>query len=151
MVRKYLMLERVLRPWHSRQVLDVSRKNVLTTLLWSDTSTLATFSYCFPQFKHVRAHRPTPRLAFRDTGFHSLLQGSQTHAYIFHYYALLFTGSLASIVKAVTARALNHICSCEAVSRATRGNPRCTLGASAQLHSWHVSLADERWPTAFKQ
>lgn len=75
---------------------------------------------------------------------HSLLRGAQTHAS--YYYALLFTGSFASIVMAVTARALDHICGC-AMSLATHGNARCTSQqcTAVQVHwcSRLVPLADE--------
>lgn len=135
------MLERVLRPWHSRQVLD-ARGKTRSQLCSEVTSALATFSYCFHNSNIYVLTDLNHDLSFKTlnpTHFYEV----HRHMHIFYYYALLFTGSFASIVKAVTARALNHICGCEAASLATRGNSRCTPGASTQLHSWHVPLADE--------
>lgn len=113
---------------------------MLTTQLRSDRSAVTTFSYCFIVQTYTCSHHNLPS----DTG--------STHFYEVHkhmqvyYYALLFTGSFASIVKAVTARALDHICGC-AMSLATHGNARCTSQQcrAMQVHwcSRHVPLADK--------
>lgn len=116
---------------------------MLTTQLQSDRSALTTFSYCFIVQTYTCSQTYTTT-CLQDTG--------STHFYEVHkhmqvyYYALLFTGSFASIVMAVTARALDHICGC-AMSLATHGNARCTSQQyrAMQVHwcSRHVPLADE--------
>lgn len=78
------------------------------------------------------------------------------HAY---YYTLLFTGSFACIVKAVTAREVDHICDCavHSVARNIWKLQRAVYdGASLSRCTTTFSTCaacrqDSSWPTALKQ
>lgn len=154
-VGKHLTLERVLRPWHSRQVLD-AWGNTLTTWLWSDRSALATFSYCFYSSNMYVLTDLQPQLSF-DTldPAHFYKVHKHMHAY---YYTLLFTGSFACIVKAVTARAVDHICGCAVQCRSQHMETQRAVHDGASLCRCTTTFStcaacrqDSSWPTALKQ